>query len=314
MRLQRLIPWLIVLLVAQLALTLLLWRDDAGQLPVAAGPLLSFDRAAVDGIEISDGKQTLQLRKVGDHWVLPDVFDFPAAGFRVGGLLDELGALRSGLPVATSAASARRFRVAGDGFERRLRLMQGDTELAVLYLGDAAGPRRAYGRAGGDTAIYPLDFTAFQADATHDGWTDKTLLHREVAEITALRIGDIQLERDGGGWKLAGLAEGERTDQDAAAALVARLAGLDFMAVLGPVEAAPAGSALLDAELTLGDGKRVQYRFTDPGQGGDPLLRVSDRDHVLRIGSHVFAPLKAAGRDSLVSHADAVPAELPSGE
>jgi hypothetical protein len=121
-----------------------------------------------------------------------------------------------------------------------------------------------------------------------------------VADITSLRIGDIRLERDGDGWRLADLAEGEVTDQDAAAALVARLAGLNFMAVVGGGKSLPSGKPLLDAELTLSGGVTVQYRFVDPGQQGDPLLWVSDRDHVLRIASFTFQPLAAASRAQLL--------------
>lgn len=308
MSMQRWIPWLAVLLLAQLLIAGLLWRSDQAQAPVAAGPLLSFDRAAVDGIEIDDGDKRLRLSRSDGSWVLPEAFDFPAGEFRVTALLDNLAELKGGLPLARSSEAAERFRVAADGYERRVRLLAGERTMAELYLGDAAGPRRAYGRAAGDEAIYALPFTAFDADADLDGWTDKTVLHRQVSDIRALRLGDIALGREQGAWQLADLGEGRLTDQDAAAALVARIAGLNFAGVHGRAEELPVGEPLLSAVLTLADGNEVEYRFIDPGQQGDPLLWVSDRPHVLRIASYVFAPLKEVSRAQLVK---AVAVEVP---
>lgn len=311
MKLQRWLPWLVALLVAQLALTLWLWRDDAMPAAVATTSLLSFDPAVVDGIEISDGKRLVQLRKIDGQWQLPAVFDFPAAGFRVDDLLTALSAVRPGLAVATTPEAAQRFRVAEDGYERLVQLQQGDVTLAKLYLGDAAGPRRAYARLDGDTAIYSLDFTAYQADADANSWTDKTWLHRSLADITGLQMRGIQLLRAGDGWQLAGLAEGESTDQAAAAALVARLADLNFMAVIGPATTVPKGQVLLALSLQLGKDRAVQYRFIDPGQQGDPLLWVSDRDHVLRIASYTFKSLTDVTREKLIQVAGTSP---PAGE
>lgn len=298
MRVQPLLPWLTGLLIVQVLLAVWLWRGDT-QPALPAGSLLGFDGAAVDGIEISDGERALKLVRTGEGWVLPALFDFPAAGFRVDGLLAELAVLKPGLAVATSAAAAKRFRVADEGFERRVRLLAGDAVAAELYVGDAAGPRRAYGRVGGETAIYPLAFTTFQAAVNVDDWTDKTLLHRDPATIAGITLGDIHLERDGDAWLLADLAEGETTDADAAAGLVSRLANLDFAGVHGPAKL-PQGKLLLSVALTLSDGTQVDYRFVDPGQQGDPLLEVSDRDFVLRIASYVFQSIGEVTRDKLV--------------
>ena len=299
MKVQRWIPVLVALLAVQLLLGLWLWSAGEEATP-ARSKLLAFDHKAVDVIEISDGAgRTLWLNKTAEGWRLPGHFDFPAAAFRVDALLDRLAGLRPGLAVATSAEAAGRFRVAKDGFERRIRLLAGDKVLAELYLGDAAGPRYAYGRAAGETAIHQLAFTAPDADTGAGEWTDKTYLHRDTEGLVRVTVGDIRLERQGDAWKPAGLAEGEQSDADAAAALVQHLATLNFMAVAGRKEPPPKGKPLLDAQLVYQDGRQVDFRFIDPGQGGDPLLLVSDRDHVLRIGSYAVKPLLEAGREAL---------------
>lgn len=303
-RSDRLIGGLAVLLLVQLWLG---WWLASGDEPVAQvrTELLSFAPAAVDRIEISDADgRTLQLQRRQDGWQLPGEYDFPAAQSRVAALLEQLAGLRPGLAVATSAEAARRFRVAADGFERRIRLLGGEKELATLYLGDAAGPRRAYGRAARDTAIYPVEFTAFDAGTAAGEWTDKTYLHRDTRGLTSVALGGLVLQRVGDDWQLAELGEGELPDTAAAGELVARLTGLDFMAVHGRKAAAPAGEPLLDAQLRYADGTRVDYRFIDPGQDGDPLLVVSDRDHVLRIGSYALKPLLEVRREDLLRRSD----------
>lgn len=303
MKQQRLIATLAVLLGLQLLLALWLWTpaEEAG--PERA-ELLAFDREAVDAIEISDADgKTLKVIRTADGWLLPGHFDFPASAYRVDGLLGRLGSLRPGLPVATSDAAAGRFRVAKDGFERHIRLLAGDRTLAELYLGDAAGPRRAYGRAAGDSTIYPLAFTSFDAGTGAAAWTDKNYLHRDGKDLVGVTLGNIALRRDADGWVLADLAEGEQTDTDAAVGLVRQLTQLNFMSVTGPKATPPKGDPLLQAKLAFADGRTVDYRFADPGQDGDPLLVVSDRDHVLRIGSYAVKPLLEATREQLLKAA-----------
>jgi hypothetical protein len=259
----------------------------------------------VTEIDLRDGDGgTVRLLRQEGGWRLPDHHGFPAAGFRVDALLDRLAGLRPGLAVATSAEAAVRFRVAADGFERRIRLLAGSGELAVLYLGDAAGPRRTYARAGGDEAIYPIEFTGFEAGTAAGEWTDKGYLDREVAGLMSVTLGELRLQRVGDDWQLADLAEGELPDTGAAGDLVRRLTGLTFMAVQGRKPVVPAGTTRLQVQLRYADGTQVDYRFIDPGQAGDPLLWVSDRDHVLRIASYTVDPLLALQRADLLRPPD----------
>ncbi len=307
MRSSRAIPLLLLLLIAQVALTVWLWRGSAAAPPLPTMPLLQLDRSAVTRIEINGAGQTLDILRQADQWVLPAKGGFPAGAAQVDHLLQSLKNLQPGFAVATSADAATRFRVAEDRYERRIRLFSDDRELVTLYLGDAAGPRRVFGRVKGRQAIYPLTFDAYQAEPRVEAWTDKTWLHRDPADIKSVKLGDIVLARDGDGWQLAGLADGERTDQDKAWALVSRLTDLNFMAVVGKVDKVPEGASLFDAQLTLTGDIIVTYRFTDPGQGGDPLLRLSDRDFVLRIASFTVKPLQETTRAQLVVAAPVPP-------
>lgn len=302
------IPPLLGVLLVQLVLITWIWRDTGEPPALPSSPLLQFDPDKITRIQISGGTNTLDIERDGTDWVLPGNYDFPAGAFQVDRLLDALDGLRPGVAVATTADAAKRFRVAPDDYERRIRLFVADQQLAELYVGEAAGPRRVYGRVGGQTLIYPLTFDAFQAETRPDAWTDKTWLHRDMGDIKAIALPGIALTRDGDGWQLAGLADGEQTDQEKADELVSRLADLNFMAVVGRTDEPPPGKPLFDAKLTLTGDKMVTYHFVDPGQGGDPLLSVSDGPFVFRIASFVVKPLHNARRDQLVI---AEPAVLP---
>jgi hypothetical protein len=305
MRRKPLIPALAVLLAVQLLLGLWLWSGGQSMAP-ARTQLLTFDPSAVDGIELSDGKgKSVRLSKHGDQWQLPASFGFPAAGSRVKVLLNTLAHLKPGLAVATTTPAASRFHVADKDYKERIRLLAGDRELAVLYLGDAQGPRHSYGRAGHDSTIYPLLFSSYQAEPRLDAWLDKSYLHRAPAKLSAVQLGDLKLTHKGDAWQLTDLAAGEQTDAKAAADLVRRLTLMQFMAVQGKADKAPADKVLLTASLTFSNGKdgkprTVAYRFMDPGKGGDPVLWVSDRDYLLRVASFDFKPLSEMSRDKLV--------------
>ena len=59
------------------------------------------------------------LAKADGQWRIADAGDFPADAKRVEQLLERLGGLRTGTPVATSASARARFKVAEREFERR---------------------------------------------------------------------------------------------------------------------------------------------------------------------------------------------------
>lgn len=294
------IPLLVVLLVVQLLLAwwLALPADRGVQ---AQARLLDFDIAVVNQIDIADGERREVVLKMGDDgWYLPGHFDFPVPAERVADLLQQLAGLKPTLAVATSLEAADRFRVSEKVHERRIRLLAGDQLQAEFYLGDAAGPRRAYVRVAGEPAIYPVDFTALDAPAHVGGWTEKSYLYQPAEGLEQVSVGPLILKRVKDAWQLADLAADEHMDATKADALVQRLLNLNFMAVAGKAADLPEGETVLTAQLVYGDGRTVDYRFTDPGQQGDPLLRVTGLAHVLRIGSYAVDPLKQLQRQDLL--------------
>jgi len=134
---RSLTPFLIVVLVLQLALALVLFmRRDPLAGTRSDTPLVRAE--SVKGadqivIESKSAESTrIVLKKKEGTWVLPDAYDAPAASARVSSLLDRLVALKRGLPIATSESALRRFKVVDGDFERRLVLRAGDRLLGDL--------------------------------------------------------------------------------------------------------------------------------------------------------------------------------------
>ena len=159
---------LAVVLVLQLALALLLFmrRDPlAGvtsvTLLIPPDAVRNADHLVIDAKQprarrrraVAVGEATrLELAKKNGAWVLPGAFDAPADGPKVSALLDRLAALKRGLPIATSEAALKRFKVVDADFERRLVLSSGGKTLATVYFGSSPGLRKSDARLSPDKA------------------------------------------------------------------------------------------------------------------------------------------------------------------
>lgn len=299
-------PRLIVLgglLLAQLALALLLALRGADLGPaMAQGPLLDYPRDAVNQILVtgSDG-EAAELVRTDGVWRLPALGDFPAAPFKIDGLLDKIAAAERRLPVATSPEALRRFRVAEDVFERRIRLAAEGRELGVLYLGDSPGFRRLFVRSGGEQAVYEAEIGLFDAPSAASDWADRTALHLDESTIERIELPDLTLERVDQGWRLADPAPGETLDQAAAAAAVRQLATLSFAAVLGAEDPDDYGLAVpaVSFRITLASGEPIEYRVsrTEP----PIVLAVSGRPQRFELADYTGRDLAELTRASLLA-------------
>jgi len=293
---------LATLLVAQLALALVLGLRGADLAPAAAqGPLLDFARDEVDRILVlgGDGKETELVRRQG-AWLIPALGDFPAARYKVEGLLDKLAAAERRLPVATTREASSRFRVADEAFERRVTLAADGRELGVLYLGDSPGFRRLFVRAGGEQAVHEAEIGLFDAPAAASDWAERSVLHLAEEDIHRVELPDLTLERDDSGWRLADPAPGEALDQAAAARAVRLLANLSYLAVLGTQTPAEYGldTPALSFRVALASSDVIEYRLsrTDP----PIVLGVSNRPQLFELADYTTQDLAALTRASLL--------------
>ena len=286
-------------------------------------PLIAFDGSSVDRLSIDGAdNERVVLARTGDGWVLPERGDFPAAATRVEGLLERLGGLQRGLPVATTEAAQKRFKVDDQTFERRIELARSDDTLARLYFGSSPGVRRVHARADEDTAVYTVEFGLYDAPAEAEEWEDKAVLQITRDEIDRIEVAELVLRRTPGdaaggtsaqddgpkpapaNWSGQGLQQGETLNQAGAEALAEKLAELRIGSVLGREPQPEYGLDAPQLVLTVqrNGAEAIEYRLGRRDQEKDYVLKVSSRPEYFRLPGYSAEPLiEAAGRDTLVA-------------
>ncbi len=202
----------------------------------AAEGLLPFDPAQAVSLNIATDDEEVALSRGDDGWNLGG--GLPADDGKVGEVLEKLAKASAAWPVATSTATAERFEVTEDSFQRRLTIGSEDGETATLFLGSSPGYRRVHARAAGADEVYSIDFSNYEAPADPGQWLDRTLL-RPDGEVAAV-------SRDEG-WRLTSGEEGEWlvdgavADEEAADQLIGRFEDLNVLGIAGN-DGEPAGS------------------------------------------------------------------------
>lgn len=321
---KKTIQWLAVLLGAQLllALTLGLSGTALTRTKGADAPLLAFDKAAIDRITLEGPDQTkVVLAKKAGHWQLPEADGFPADDTRVAQLLDRLAGLKGGDVVAASSSAHTRFKVSDEAFERRITLAKDDASQAILYLGTSPALRRLHARSKGEDDVHIVELAVFDVPVKAADWQDKTLLTIPQAEITAIDLDGLRLERGASDdteqgedtqWTASPLSDGKRLKADAAAKLARLLAELRFEKVLGKEDKPEYGldKAALRLALTRKGRKAIEYRLGKATDKEEYTLKVSSRPEYFRLASWTGKNLlSAAQREALL---EAVPAETTS--
>lgn len=312
---KKTIQWLAVLLGVQLLLALgLELSGTALNRPADTdAPLLVFDSDAVDRITLEGPDQTgVVLAKKEGHWYLPEIDDFPADSARVTQLLNRLAGLEAGEVVATTTGAHARFRVSDETFVRRITLAEGDESRAVLYLGTSPALRRLHARPGGENDVRIVELAVFEVPVKRADWQDKALLAFPQAEIAAIEIDGLRIERGSGedpGWTAAPLPEGKRLKGSAADKLARLLAELRFEEVLGKESKPEYGldKPVLRLTLTRKEGEPVEYRLGKEASREKYTLRVLSRPEHFRLPSWTAQNMLDAAR--LEALLETVPAE-----
>jgi len=217
--------------------------------------------------------------------------------------------------VATSEEALKRFKVADEGFERKLTLERGDEPPVVLYLGDSPGFRRLFVRAGGDPAVYDAELGLFDAPDKADSWSNRSLLHLDAEKVERLMLPGLTLERKDDGWRLAGLDKGQEQDQGAVDDAVRALTNIDFVGVVADKKepAVSKDASPVEIEATLAGGKSVRYEISKLAKGSDSLLTVSNRPQRFTLSQYMAEALTGIERTDLLKK-PAEPKQGPTAE
>ncbi len=316
---QKTVKILAVLLAAQLLLAAGIGFTDGGvSAESEALPLVNFAHEKVDRITLegpADAK--VILAKKNGVWELPDLGDFPAGGSRVQQLIEQLVALRSGVPVATSRGARERFKVSDDDFERRVTLFRGDETLGRIYLGTSPAMRLMHARGDGSDAIFAVKMAAYDVPVKAADWEDKSVLTLPKSNIVSISLHGLGIVRGGTAaqpdeaddkpallpaWKADGLGEGMALKPEAVDKLADLLADLRFEMVLGreAKEEYALENPVLECSLTLKGGETLTYRLGKTEGKEDYTLKVSNRPEYFRLAAYKAKPLiEAAAVDGI---------------
>ena len=281
------------LLAVQIGAALVLdWSARGTLTPAAADrPLLAFDPQSVEVLRIDGktdtGQAAIALTRSGQDWVLKDLGDFPADGTKIEALLNKLADLKRPLPVATSAESLKRHKVADDEYERRVVLESGGKPVVALLLGDSPGFRRQLARPAGESAVYDLDLALHDVGNRPDDWLAKDRLQIDQQSVEGIAAKDWELIKSKEGWRFAesGAPTDKAPDPAAVVNLLGRLGNLSYRGVLG-VEDKPdynQSNPVMELKLKLKDGSNRSYRISKPKEGQDYVLKPSDRPWYFKV-------------------------------
>lgn len=145
---------------------------------------LSFDADAIDGVSVSNSEGSVELSKVDGTWQLPD--GVPAAGFKIGSVLERLSNAAGGWPVANTGSSRERFEVTEESHQRHITVRAGEDTVADIFLGTSPGYRKTHARRAGDDEVYAIKFSNYEAGVKTSDWLDRSLL-RPDGDLSAMR-------------------------------------------------------------------------------------------------------------------------------
>lgn len=334
------VKWLGVLLAVQFVIAVgfnlpTLWPSmQPGAAPLAEVTQDLINRIVLEGPEHAK----VVLIKEGESWVLPELGKFPADSNRVNSVLEKITRSKTSTPIAVTAGAKARFKVDDEAFERRITLAENDKPLATLYVGSSPGLRRSYVRVGGNDAIFALELATYDVPVQLTDWEDKTVLHLEKNDITALEIAGLRIEQAAQPasspssiqadnqphpavtpptWEAKGLEAGRRLElkPDAVDKLTRVLADLSFEKVLGRDLSPEYGleKPLLTIMLSRKTGDTLTYHLGKNPKNDDYTLKVSNRPEYFRLPSYrATALLEAADRKQLLNTASGTPTPTKS--
>jgi hypothetical protein len=313
------------LFVAQLGLAglLAMTGSDYGAFN-AKDPLLAFEPGKIDQIAIdqSAGGGSVTLKKQDGKWVIVPFAGFPADPQKVSAFLDKLRDLKKGFPVATTSDAANRFKVSDAINERRIVLSSGGKETAKLLVGTSPSYRLANVRAG-DSNIYSVTFSAYEAGSRGDDWMDRGALTIPADQVASIAFPDVTLERGKDSkFAVTGVKDGEKPvdgkAQQAASAVLHP--AFDAIQGKGAEEVARLGTPDIQIEVKKTDGGTRTYKYKKEATGGAYLFTVSDQDYVFRVTEGSISAITDAKREKLIeqpnkagAQAETPPTAPPAG-
>ncbi len=298
---KRILMTLTVLLVVQLGLGAAIYYS--GQTPLAGSQtehLLALDPQQVTELQISSADQTLLLKKTGSDWGIDGHAGVPVDGGKVSALLSRLTAIKRPWPVAKSADTYKRFKVADDDFERKVILRVVDKDLATLLVGSSPGFRKVHARLAGEDEIFDVPFSSYEASLKITDWLDKKHFQVDPATVEAIELPQLLVVKKADGMQLEGLQDGEQTAVKPVEKLVQTIARLQIRDLHDgfPTE----NAVTIPVTLTLTTGKTISYTFAKSEKDDYALLRTEGSSQVYEVDQALWNEINSLKRADLITH------------
>lgn len=225
-----------------------------------AAPLLAnFKTEEVIGLTITDrDRNTVELAKNGQDWVLPQRDNYPVVSSRVTDLLAKLEKIRTNRLIAQTEGSHRQLQVAADDFNRKIELKMKDGNTRTVYLGTSGGGSATHVRAADQKEVYlTSEVLSWDVGATESNWVETlffTLPQTTTVGITLQNAqGTFEFERPNGEseWTMKGLTTDEKLEQSDVQDLLFQVTSVRMLGPLGKSEQVQYGIDKPQAVITL---------------------------------------------------------------
>lgn len=254
--------------------------------------ILSFDKASVDKIELTDKSGKVVLAKSTDGWTIPDYSGLPVDSEKLEELLTDLSDLKGGWPVSTTADSHDQFEVSEKKFLKTVKLFSKDKPVAELFLGTSPGLRTTHVRNAKEKNVYSAALSSMDMPVANDQWFDRGLL--KAKDLTEIKGKDFALKKDGATWNLEGAAAADKDVVDAF------LKGLTSLRVESLQTAAPSGEPTNKIEMV--DGKPLTLSFWVKDE--EVTVKRSDSDKAFTLGKPTYDQLLSFDKAKLTAKPD----------
>lgn len=297
------IPILSILLVVQVALTFALDYADKSKKNDTGKKILTADLAQVDQIVLAEEKRKVTIRKVGQKWTLPDVYNFPASTESVSRLLDQLKSLNGNWPVASSDDAAPRFRVSDNEYKERIDLKTGDKNVATVLIGSSAGHNKLHLRVDKAKEIFAVDLPEREVSTESGDWIDRGAVELESDDINCVELPQLKLTRKNQkdfelsyGGKVASI------DAGAASEVLESVGGVNISDVLGTSNKPEYGldAPVLTFTVEVKNGKKLVYKFGKLAGTNFLVLAKPEGQFYLKIDSWFVERLRNLSADALI--------------
>ena len=300
---SRMLKWLAVLLVVQLAVAVFLAFSNNRQGELSPGePVLALPSELIRTIEIDDQENSIVLQKNNDQWQFGKDQAFPVLPSRINNVLTSLDELKTGLPIANSIISRKQLQVGDDDYQRKIVITGEGAETVTLLLGTSPAMRKAHLRRQDSDDIYSATLPVSEVSASPDHWLDKTLL--SLDDISLISSAEVTFKRDGSDphaqWALVDAQGSEKLDVEKLAAAVNSLAGVRVNGfAMSPVSESGnnADESSTAAVLNVTSGGN-DYEFTLTGNTETATVSRGDIDGTFSISTAVFNELASLAQRS----------------